>query len=880
MLLPVVTLGLLANGSAMAQSESIEIFEEIVVLAQKRAQNIMEVPVAVSVISGAQIENAGIKDIFDLQQNVPSLIVGQSQTATTSNFSIRGIGSTSNNFGVESSVGLYVDGVYRSRQSSMINDLIDVEAVEVLRGPQGTLFGKNTPAGAISVRTVAPSHDRDAFVDVTAGDYGLVKVSAAANFPINDNLAMRGTIFSSQRDGYVDDIALGKNVYNDRDRLGVRLQFAYEPSDDFNMRIIADYAEIDEVCCVALSIVDSLYSHGSLANPLGPTNGTDAALLQFGGTIFTDFPYAAPFITGLEQAIPQGTIITGVGFEDFVTAYNFLPRSQNEDSGLSIEINKTLNSGATFTSITAYRSFETLDLIDSDFTNVDLITRTNAAEQTSFSQEFRLAGEFVSGSNYVVGAYYFGQEIDQSTDTIGTPFLNAYLSANPSFQGIIAGVNGVNSFPIDPDGIPGNGDEFTLGDIGYPVAGVPFLPGLTSNDDILQDQDGWAVFGQVDFAFGDDFILTLGARYTDETKDIDAVYTQNTPLGALTPDFGAISLQLCALVPECAPLVPPFNPFDPATLAAFLPFGVDGWAAYAIPPISPRPDLDDSLSDDQVTGNVKLTWFASDQTMFYLSFATGFKSGGTNTERISPAFDSVFDAETSESFEVGFKGDLGPVRLALTYYDSSFDDFQAQTFTGTGINLQNSGEIENSGIEVEKCLRPFDGFEAQVIYTHNEADYKSFEAGTCWDTFPFHTGIQDPGLPAGFNPVLDPEVCAKTGNPVAYNPEDRFFVALQQDFELSANTTLFIRAEYSKASEQFTDGDLDPFTLQDSFEILNARFGINFGRSNSSITLWGRNITDERFFHGSFDAPVQVGRMNAYPSEPSTFGISFRKNFD
>jgi len=129
-----------AQNDSSVNSESI--FEEIVVTAQKRQQNIMDVPIAVSAVTGKQMEEASIKDIFDLQQNVPGLIAGQSQTATTSNFTIRGVGSTANNFGVESAVGLYVDGVYRSRQSSIINDLVDIERVEVLRGPQGTLFGK------------------------------------------------------------------------------------------------------------------------------------------------------------------------------------------------------------------------------------------------------------------------------------------------------------------------------------------------------------------------------------------------------------------------------------------------------------------------------------------------------------------------------------------------------------------------------------------------------------------------------------------------------------------------------------------------------------------------------------------------------------------
>jgi len=862
-ILAVMATAMLINSAALAQ----DVFEEIVVHAQKREQNIMDVPIAVSAITGSQIVDAGISTMFDLQQNVPSLLVNASQTATTSNFSIRGIGSTANNFGVESSVGLYVDGVYRSRQSSLINDLVDVEAVEILRGPQGTLFGKNTPAGAIQVRTVAPSQDRDAFIDVTAGDYNLVQVSAAANIPINDNLALRGTVFSTQRDGYVDDIALGKDVYNDRDRIGARLQLLYEPSEDFSMRIIADYAEIDEVCCAALTLIDGLYSHVNLPSFPDPDYfGSDFLLLNFGGTTFTDFPYPQAVLDGLAGLIPQGTILDGVGLDDHVGAMNFLPESENEDSGISIEINKTFDSGMTLTSITAFRSFKTKDRIDADFSNVDLLIRTNDAEQSSFSQEFRLAGEFGSGGNYVVGLYYFGQEIDQSTDTIGGAFGQTYLNNNPLIADVVLTVNAVAAAAPNPP---------------YAPAGLPFLPGIFANDDILQDQDGWAVFGQVDFALGEDFLVTLGARYTDETKKIDAVYTQNTPPGPV-PDFDEIAYWGCVLT-ACDSSVPPFNPADladPAVIAVFVPFSVDGWGAYGFPPISPRPDLNDKLTDDQTTGTVKLTWFANDSSMVYASFSTGFKSGGTNTERISPAFDPLFGAETSESFEVGYKATLGPVRLALTYYDTDFDDFQAQTFTGTGFNLQNAGSIENSGVEVEAFYRPTDSFEAQVIYTHNEADFASFENGTCWDSYPFHTGIQDPGLPPGFNEILDAQVCDKSGNPVANNSEDRWFIGLQQTFDLSPDSSLFLRLEYNSASEMFTDGDLDPFTLQDDFEIVNARIGFNLGRSNSSITLWGRNITDERYHTQSSDSPIQVGRMHGYPAPPATYGVTFRKNFD
>ena len=864
--------------SAQDDDDEMEI-EEVVVYAQKRAQNIMDVPVAVTAVSGAQLEASGIKDVFDLQQNVPSLVVGQSQATTTSNFSIRGLGSTSNNFGVESSVGLYVDGVYRSRQSSVINDLVDIEAVEVLRGPQGTLFGKNTAAGAIQMRTVAPSQTPDAFIDLSAGDYGLMRLSGATNIPLTDKLAFRGTVFASQRDGYVDDDNFGTDVHNDRDRMGVRLQLGYEGDDGFDMRIIGDYSRIDEVCCVGVSRVDSLFSRASLAGV--PQPGSDAALLGLGGTVFTDFPYPDILLQGLGQQFPAGTIVTGVGFDDYRVAYDTLPNSENEDRGLSVEFNKDLG-GVMFTSISAYRAFDTFDLIDVDFTDVPLLDRTNDVAQTSFSQEFRFAGEFGSNSNYVAGLYYFGQGIYQVT-AINAPAGNpplfppipglplaTYLNLNPSVQDVSAGVNQVAQI---------------FGAAGFQPAGVPVVPGSQAVDDVLQEHSGYAAFFQTDIGLGDDFILTLGGRFTDEEKDITAAYTQNLPyVPANVPNLGLIGVQLCSLDPACAPTLPPGLPvFDPAnptaSLPIFAPFSVDGWGIYVFSPLAPRADLAESISDDQFTGNAKLTWFATEEVMLYASFATGFKAGGTNTDRISPIFSQVFRPETSESIEIGMKGDFGPLRLAIAVYDTQFEDFQANTFTGTGFYLQNAGDVDTQGVEVEFNWSVTDWLSVDGWYARNEGEYKSFVEGVCQDAFEFHTGQPDPGLPPDFNPIVQTERCDRTGDRIPYNAEDRFFVALNANFPIG-NSEAFVRAEYSHASELFTDGDVDPFDLQDDFGILNLRLGVDIVDWNSSITLWGRNVTDERYYAGSFDPPAQTGRVNSYPAEPATYGITFRKNWD
>ena len=878
--------GMILAAPASAQNDATtDSLDEIVVISSKikGSVDIMDEPTSVTAITGQAIEQSGIKDVVDLQQNVPGLIVARSQTQTTSNFSIRGIGSTSNNFGVESSVGLYVDGVYRSRQSSMINELVDVASVEVWRGPQGTLFGKNTAAGAIQVITVAPSPDAlDAFLEVTAGDRNLQRIAGAANIPLSDNLAFRGTIFSSQRDGFVDNysydltgpiptVAVQDDVFNDRDRLGVRLQLGYDNGSDFSMRIIGDYSEVDEVCCIGTSRVDGLLAHDILEQTGVGVPGPDFLRMSLGSIVFTDYPYGdvlptAP-VLGVDVPTPPN-VITGVSWDDYITSVNSTPVSRNEDSGLSLEFNKEYEH-STLTSVTAFRAFDTYDFIDVDFTDTDFGTRVNDASQESISQELRLAGTFGDSSNWVVGGYYFSQEIRSNTRTVAGSQLQDFVDlgqaalGDPTLSDI---TNAVTAISIGTNGL-------------IPVGAQGFPQGTFADDDVLQEHDGWAVFGQVDWSLSDSLMLSLGARYTDETKDIDAVYTQTNP-GTAVPDLTAIGTSIFLFEqwvaggqvgppPDLTPLLAVAEPNE-------------GWAAWTLAPFSPRPNVRETLSDDQVTGTAKMTWYPNEDTMAYLSYSTGFKSGGTNTDRIWFFLPQLFDAEKSTSIEAGFKGNLSDnLTLTAALYMTDFEDFQANTFTGTGFYLQNAGDLDVSGVELEWQWTPTDNLLISGYYAHNQGEYKSFLQGVCWDATPFHTGVDDPGRqppPPGADPNEQP--CDRSGGDLPYNPEDRYNVSLTQNFPMGTNN-MFFRAEYTWTSEQFTDGDSDPLTRQDSFGILNLRLGVDIDDWNSTITLWGRNVLDERYYTGSFDPPLlDFGRMNSYPSEPATWGVTFRKNWD
>jgi iron complex outermembrane receptor protein len=846
------------------------LLEEIVILGTKSVDktNVQQAPYSITALTGDYIKHAGINDVFDLQQSIPGLVMGQSQTSTTSSFSIRGIGTSSNNFGLESSVGLYVDGVYRSRQNSMINDLVDINTIEVFRGPQGTLFGKNTPQGAFQVITQKPTlGDTNAFVEATIGDYGLIKLTSMTNYSLSDNTAIRATLFSNQRDGYVKDIfstdTQDDGALNDRDRFGVRIQLYSEPSDKLNVRIIADYSRINEACCVALSRIDSLYSQASLANPLGPTPGTDAALVQLGGTIFTNFAYPAPFLAPFGSGVRSGT-----PFGAYQVALNTAPRSNNDDQGLSAEINYDLDNGFILTSVSALRSFDTSDSIDADFTNVDLLQRTNLAQQSSFSQELRLAKNFDNGVNFVAGAYYFSQDLNNQKQTNGRPLLGTYIGAiNPALALAAGGVNQVSA---------------ATGGL-IPPAGTAFPVNSFANDSMKQTHKSSAIFSQVDWPINDNFTITLGARYTGEKKSMIGTFVQGAQGSA--PNSDALTLVFCSLRPDCiaATGISPFNPFNPATIAVILPYTMDGWGTYLFDPLAPRPDMNESLSDDHWTSTAKLTWRPTDVTMVYLSYGTGYKSGGTNTDRINAAFNPVFQAETSKSIELGIKNDFPNqnIRLNLSFYDTQIDGLQANSFTGTGFNLQNAGKADTSGAEIEFWWHPSDATTVQAFYARSNAEYDSFNNGTCWDAFVFHTGTPDPGGTGS----IDDEVCNRTGGRLAYNPETRFFLALTKNFQLhhlglGITPTAFIRAEYSYASELLTDGDLDPFTLLDSFALYNARLGLRWGANeDNELVLWGRNLGDERYYAGSFDAPVQPGRMNSYPAEPKTYGLTYHKKF-
>ncbi len=444
--------------------------EEVVVTAQKREQNLQDVPVAVSAFSGAVLRDSGVTNLYELTSIAPSLTVTSAQTSTATSFGIRGIFTSSQNFGLESSVGLYVDGVYRARQGSMINNLVDVADVEVLRGPQGTLFGRNTPAGAITVNSVAPDFEGSGFLDAGAGDYNLWEVSGAKSFTvIDDVLAVRVTGFNTDRDGYVDAVGQDiqeKDAINDKNRWGGRFQALYTPNEDLTLRFIGDHSEVNEYCCAVGNWENNFYAQ----NPPPPQKpGTDTAVQNNLG----------------------GTVLNGKDFYDYKVSTSFKPESQNTDEGVSLQADWQTEYFLV-TSISAYRAYDSYDNVDADFYDIDGLVRTNDVQQDQYSQELRISNN--NGPlTYVAGLYYYYQQLDTASDTIVGADAAPLISAN-------------FGIPIPPKWFPAGSSALNIAD---------------------QTHYSYAGFGQADYRVTEQFIVTAGLRWTAENKDMQNTFTEN-----------------------------------------------------------------------------------------------------------------------------------------------------------------------------------------------------------------------------------------------------------------------------------------------------------------------------------------------------------------
>lgn len=363
--------------------------ETVIVSATRREADAQTIPVAVTAVSEQDIVNAGIRDTTGLQQLAPSLVVTVSNSETTGGvIRIRGVGTAGQNPGLEGAVGAFVDGVYRSRPGLALNDLLDVQQVEVLRGPQGTLFGKNTSAGAIVITTRKPEFEFGGEVMAGLGSDGQQRLMGVITGPVvADRLAFRLSGLVNRRDGYIEDVNSGAD-YNDRDRYSLRAQLLAEPTENLSLRLIADYIEKDEVCCAAPYV----------------RNGTRGALItSLGGTVFDP-----------------------TREDDLVVAINTVPRSEVEEAGLSGHLDWALPLGQ-LKIIASTRTFNSARDSDVDNTDLDLANINNDVTKDRLNTlEATLQGE-TGRIDWLVGAYAFESTLNNPQTQVMGSDLGAFL---------------------------------------------------------------------------------------------------------------------------------------------------------------------------------------------------------------------------------------------------------------------------------------------------------------------------------------------------------------------------------------------------------------------------------------------------------------------
>jgi iron complex outermembrane receptor protein len=861
---------------------------EIIVTATKREQTLQETPVAVSVTTAETIERAQIRDVADLATLVPSLKVSTSQSAFATTYSIRGFGTSGNNIGLEPSVAVFVDGVYRSRSIAQISDLPDIQRVEVLRGPQSTLFGKNASAGVISIISKEPSFDFGGSLEASYGNYDAMVFKGYLTGPITDTIAASVSGGYNRRDGYVTNLFNGDDL-NDRNRWFTRAQLMFEPNDSFKFRLIGDYDQIDEKCCAAYNFQRS-----------AATN----AVIAVGG---------------------QVNPLAGVPSADVVYT-DVVPFSKVRNWGVSGQADYDIGA-LTLTSITAYRDTKLNANQDVDFTSARLATGANIgqARLKTFTQELRLASDFDGALNFLVGGYYFNEKARTADQIIYGEDFREY--ANLLVGGTPTAVP--NDFAVD--NLEAQLSAFT----GQNYINRFFQPGQGFLNAMSQDDESYSFFGNVDFEITDALTLTLGANYTHDAKDV-VTNSQSTDVFSgvnlvtagrtalfqqgLATQVGAI-LGLPAGTLATAAQIQGFAAAQPAIFAQ-VQTGVNAFAAansivtaqqaaadtnpltttgnpflaarplQFLPPFQNCPNSveDCSTNDSDWSYTARLAYEISPTLNAYISYATGYKASSFNLSRDSRPTTTDFAAlvaagqavtnlvpgsrfarpENSEVYELGLKGNWGLAAANLTFFKQSIKNFQTNTFTGTGFVLGNAEKQSTFGVEFDGYVRPTEQLTFNLALTYLQPKYDSYTNSALGDLS--GTGIVN---------------------------ISKLSAVMGAQYELPIGLDkLIIRGDYSYAAPIQLQPGLTGFITRDAFgnpisydaaraaarpfrrEVNDVNASITYAMDMGlELSVWGRNLLDDRDRTDIFDSTAQTGSISGYTNQPRTYGVSGRFKF-
>lgn len=817
---------------------------EIVVTATKREQTLQDVPVAVTVTTAQTLERAQIRDIEDLQTVVPSLKVDTHSKAAETNFFIRGFGNGANNAGIEPSVGVFIDGVYRSRSAAQIQDFDDVERVEVLRGPQSTLFGKNASAGVVSITTQAPKFTLGGSAEATYESYNGYALKAMVTGPVSQDLALSISAGIHNRGGYYHDAITGASVDN-RNRWFVRGQALWKPLPNLTSRLIVDYDHLNEICCAVVNLL-----------PSGPTQviqliggQVNAPSAAFGNTVYDNF--------------------------------NAINRIRNW--GVSDQTDYDLDKFK-LTAIAALRDNHTVTNQDADFTSADLLgAYAQQLTERTGTIELRLASKFKGPVNFLIGGFYFDDKIAENDQLYyGTQF-RSY--ASNLIRAKTGGAFNVGS------GNPAQDLELIFGGLdalagsGGPLqyAGKFFATGQGQFQTFTLNDKSISVFGQVDVKPFERLTLTGGLNYTRDIKhftgsinDTDVFSTIDVNSPNYAPLRYAILLNATGSASYAAAHMndpnPAVNPLNGLKALQFMP-------QFVPVPNAVEPGR---TSDGNVSWTARASFDMTRHLNLYLNFATGFKASSINLSRDSRPFPSDAAAiiaahlnpvnltysgryagpETATLYEGGFKGNWRQGSLNVAVFEEEIKGFQSNVFTGLGFVLTNAGQQSVFGVEAEGNLKITPELTLNAGITYLDPKYDSFPLSSVGDL-------------SGTKPADIPPVTLDLSGQYDWHLHsgDRVVTRVGWHYESPFQLIEGLPGFLSVGGTQAAVAAAQQFRSRASQIDASITWG---GRGGVEVSLWGRNLNNERHIIMVFDSPAQAGSVSGYPNEPRIVGGTVR----
>lgn len=792
----------------------------IIVTATRRAEDVQDIPIAVTAVTPEQLDRQGVDTVSDITQVSPSFSTSNAQIASGSVvLRIRGVGTTSNNIGFESAVGIFIDGAYQSRPGVALSEFVDIERVEVLRGPQGTLFGRNTSAGALNITTKAPDlNEFGGFANASYGNFDLMSVQGAINAPlVEDTLAVRLTGAYRKRDGYLDIVdSSGTKIgeSNTIDQFLVRGQLGYESEGGVRARMIFDYSESENQCCAALEVLSS------------PLEGTGFAAVGLTGRAG---------MVGNPATQPNDVTAAQAATDSLTATASFAPLASVEQWGILGEIEVPLGDNADLIYIGSYRDFDSRENYDSDFSGLDIfdVDRLDTGIQT-MTHELRVQGDAMDGRlSWLIGGYYSDEKIRSNID----------FALGADFDQFVGGLFGGAAGPA-PLALFTGGADASL---------------TTATNVYSQDSESWSVFTHNVFDVTDSLSLTLGLRYSDESKTGGFEQSESTN-PVCTGVLGAIGA-------NAVPAALVNGLFGTGCFAFTAPADLPEAAVLPLPRTFSVP-----FSDNELIYTGKLTYQFDAPVTAYASFTHGYKSGGINLDITAAAggADPTFLSEEVDAYEIGVKAKLldDAVTLNVAAFHEDFSDFQVLEFTGAQFTTFNVASAKSTGLEIESVIRPDQNLSFNLGLTYTDARYP----GNCDDG------------------IVSDNVTALCGNSLTNAPEYVAIAGINYDKDFGDYLRGFFSGQVRTESDRRTSTQaVDPanlaartpvpFDVQDSNTKVNLRAGFGAQDDSWAIEFWGINVTDEVTRGVTFNTVLRSGSRSAFPQEPATYGVTVRTKF-